>query len=74
MNLHIYRTPRGQRILFRESELAGPPRYLSRFRRVELETIYGSTYIVLTVIPESIIDGTEKEDSSSYIYHWSPLS
>lgn len=73
MNLHIYRTPNGQRLLFREAELAGPPKYLSRFRRVELETVYGSVYTVLTVTPESVIDHEEKEaEPGYYVFHWSP--
>ena len=72
-SLHIYRTPSGKRILFRDSEIAEPPKYFSSTRRIELHTIYGSVYGVMSLSPETVVLDEEKAyDGVHHIFHWSP--
>lgn len=72
-SLHIYRTPAGKRILFRDSEIAEPPKYFALTHRVELHTVYGSIYPVMSMAPETIVSDEEKEyDGVHHIFHWSP--
>jgi len=73
MMLHIYRLSTGQRVLFRDSELPGPPKYYAARRSIELTTIYGSTYRVMSIAPEELVDGTErKAEPGYYVFHWTP--
>lgn len=73
--LHTYRAFNGRRLLFRSTEIRDIRKIPGSYG-VELETIYGSTYNLVTSKPDEIIDAGERPSHSLMPWHhwfiWSP--